>query len=150
VRKHPQTSSVTMKICTIDEAASEAVAAWECMGKKPIDETNYEKSRNHVLHSNRASERNQRQDATWGGGRSPWPKNLVCGGVDNPRSSSKWDRRHRRSPCKPVVQDEGKTQQGWAMCENFHAWKALKPFAKQARADHLVNQKHEISALYLG
>ena len=42
VRESSQTSSVTVKICTIDEAASEAVAAWECMGEKPIDETNYE------------------------------------------------------------------------------------------------------------
>ena len=42
VREMFTTSSVTVKICTIDEAASEAVAAWECMGRKPIDETNYE------------------------------------------------------------------------------------------------------------
>ena len=48
VRELSQTSSVTVKICTIDEAASEAVVAWECMGKKPIDETNYEKSRKHI------------------------------------------------------------------------------------------------------
>jgi hypothetical protein len=36
------TASVTVKICIIDEAASEAIAAWECVDNKPIDETNYE------------------------------------------------------------------------------------------------------------
>src|SRR5271168_981593 len=37
-----ENSSVTVKICIIDEAASEAVAAWECMDNKPIDETRSE------------------------------------------------------------------------------------------------------------
>jgi len=48
----------------IDEAASEA---WECMDNKPIDETNYEKSRNHAVRSNRVSGRNQLQHAYMGG-----------------------------------------------------------------------------------
>ena len=34
-----ENSCVTVKICIVDEAASEAVAAWECMDNKPIDET---------------------------------------------------------------------------------------------------------------
>jgi hypothetical protein len=97
VKECSQTSCVTVKICTIDEAASEAVAAWECMGEKPIDETNYESRASMsctLIGQVKGTSFRMRHG---GGGRSPGPENLVCGGVDNPRSSSKWDRHHRRS-----------------------------------------------------
>jgi hypothetical protein len=87
-----------------------------------MDETNYEKSRTHVLHSNRASGRRPSvRNATWG---QPMARRIsVRGGVDNPRlfpSSSKWGITIiNAAMVSQWVEDESKTQQGWAMAKIF-------------------------------